>query len=116
VTASPGSEPPRDDLRVVYCGGCNPAIDRVKVAEDVRAAAGGQPVTLYVSGCQRACASGRRLVAAPGEAAVIVAGEQVEARATAAPQIAAAVVERIGPAGDDVAPGPADTGQSSAGE
>jgi hypothetical protein len=116
VTTARENEQRQDGLRVVFCGGCNPAIDRVGVAEDVRAAAGEQPVTLYVSGCQRACASGHRLVSVAGEAAVVVAGEQVEAVPTAATEIVAAVVEKLGSSRGGHARGGTDRKQSSAGE
>ena len=53
-------------VKVVYCGGCNPHIDRGAVAQP------GLPVddpevpegsTVRLSGCQRACASDHQLVA-----------------------------------------------------
>jgi hypothetical protein len=52
-------------VKVVYCGGCNPHIDRSAVAAglpvddpDVRPG-----TTVHISGCPRACASGHQLVA-----------------------------------------------------
>jgi hypothetical protein len=52
-------------VKVVYCGGCNPHIDRAAVAAglpvddpDVRPG-----TTVHISGCPRACASGHQLVA-----------------------------------------------------
>jgi hypothetical protein len=51
-----------DGLQVRYCGGCNPFIDRVAVAEAVRAGLNGTApgATLYVSGCPRSCAAAHR--------------------------------------------------------
>ena len=83
-------------MKVVYCGGCNPHIDRAAVAAglpvddpDVRPGA-----TVHLSGCPRACASGHQLVAEGGGQAgagadgapagpdgppvVVVAGELVD--------------------------------------
>ena len=52
-------------MKVVYCGGCNPHIDRAAVAAglpvddpDVRPG-----TTVHLSGCPRACASDHQLVA-----------------------------------------------------
>jgi hypothetical protein len=57
--------PADERVKVVYCGGCNPHIDRAAVAAglpvddpDVRPGA-----TVHLSGCPRACASGHQLVA-----------------------------------------------------
>jgi hypothetical protein len=57
--------PSEERMKVVYCGGCNPHIDRAAVAAalpvddpDVRPGA-----TVHLSGCPRACASGHQLVA-----------------------------------------------------
>lgn len=134
-------------LQVRFCGGCNPFIDRVAVADGVRAglsgtaadtmraglsgtaadgglsggaaadggahpAGGGasasgadesvtvvhapdRPRTLYVSGCPRACASDHRLRIQEDAAAVVVAGEHVDAVPTVAARIAATVLNRL---------------------
>ncbi len=57
--------PAEKRVKVVYCGGCNPHIDRTAVAAglpvddpDVRPG-----TTVHLSGCPRACASDHRLVA-----------------------------------------------------
>ena len=94
---------------VVYCGGCNPHIDRTAVADalplddpGVRADA-----TVHLSGCPRACASGHRLTS--GDAGdsgeddgtrdrgpvVIVAGELVDGVPTPAAAVAAAVTRKL---------------------
>jgi hypothetical protein len=97
IASPPGSASPAEPLlRVRFCGGCNPAIDRGALAAAVAAALGGSGAgaTLYVSGCARACASGRRLKVQDG-AAVVVAGDQVDGRPTAAPSLVQAVTERF---------------------
>jgi hypothetical protein len=81
-------------LAVRFCGGCNPVIDRVAVAAGARSNGAGAGATLYVSGCARACASGRRLRLEEG-AAVVVAGEHVDGEPTAAPGIARKVKDRL---------------------
>jgi hypothetical protein len=89
-------------LQVRYCGGCNPFIDRVGVADAVRAGLEedtlkGAGATLYVSGCQRSCAAQHRLTDEEDAQAVVVAGETVDAAPTAAAQIPAAVLDKIRP-------------------
>jgi len=51
-------------VKVVYCGGCNPHIDRTAVAAELPA---DDPevdpqATVHLSGCPRACASDHLLV------------------------------------------------------
>ena len=94
---------------VVFCGGCNPHIDRTAVADqlplddpDVRPG-----TTVQVSGCPRACASGRRLTGGDtSETAaregsgddgrvIVVAGELVDGVPTPAAAIAAAVTRKL---------------------
>jgi hypothetical protein len=52
-------------LKVVYCGGCNPHIDRGAVAAGLPADDPDVPpgATVHLSGCSRACASEHQLVA-----------------------------------------------------
>jgi hypothetical protein len=78
-----------DRVKVVYCGGCNPHIDRSAVAAglplddpDVRAGA-----TVHISGCPRACASDHQLTGAQDAAgrAESLAGETPAAEATPRP-------------------------------
>ncbi len=102
---------------VVYCGGCNPHIDRGAVARALVAA----PVryrpgaAVYLSGCPRACASGHRLTfarddgASPGDhgsrgghdprtpdhTTVVVAGALVDGAPTATPDIAPAIIDKL---------------------
>jgi hypothetical protein len=90
----PGDQMPPEDLTVLYCGGCNPHIDRAAVAAEVRAPedapSGG---TLYLSGCPRACASDHRLTA-DGHAAV-VAGATVDGVPTEPGDLASAVRAKL---------------------
>ena len=81
-------------MKVVYCGGCNPHIDRVAVAEALSPAdCGADPeVTVYLSGCPRACASGHLLTS--DDPAVVVAGELVDGVPIPAAELAAAVIAR----------------------
>ena len=105
--------PAETRVTVVYCGGCNPHIDRAAVA-------GGLPVddpdvrpgtTVHLSGCPRACASDHQLVAegggragagADGAAAgpdgppvVVVAGELVDGVPTPSEELAPAVTRKL---------------------
>jgi hypothetical protein len=92
--------------RVVYCGGCNPEIDRAAIARELEAntAAGQAPIagslpaaatgpTVLLSGCARACASGHQLV--DESAGPVVAGEFVDGVPTPAGAIAAAIARRL---------------------
>jgi hypothetical protein len=98
--------PAEGRVRVVYCGGCNPHIDRAAVAaglpaDDPQVRPG---TTVHVSGCPRACASGHRLVVegadaaaegTEGAVAVVVAGELVDGVATPSHELAAAVTRKL---------------------
>lgn len=99
-------------VQVVYCGGCNPQIDRAAIAaglpvDDPEVPAG---ATVLLSGCQRACASDHQLVAdrsgqagtetagsAPAQRppVVVVAGELVDGEPTPSAQIAATVTRKL---------------------
>jgi len=89
--ATPGAD---DRITVRFCGGCNPAIDRAAVAAEAQACGAGAGATLYVSGCARACASGKRLIL-DESAAVVVAGEHVDGEPTASPRLAQEVKDRL---------------------
>jgi hypothetical protein len=104
--------PAETRVKVVYCGGCNPHIDRAAVAA-------GLPVddpdvlpgtTVHLSECPRACASGHQLVAdgeqagegaegAPagpdGPPVVVVAGELVDGVPTPSGELAPAVTRKL---------------------
>ena len=103
-------------VKVVYCGGCNPHIDRTAVATELAAGlAAGLPAesaaglvaesaaadpdagtggTVHLSGCPRACASDHLLVSDdPGT--VVVAGELVDGVPTPAPELAPTVTRKL---------------------
>lgn len=106
-------EPAETRVKVVYCGGCNPHIDRQAVAAGLPAADREVPpgATVHLSGCPRACASGHKLVAGDdGQAAagaesapagpegppvVVVAGELVDGVPTPAADLARAVTRKL---------------------
>jgi len=86
---------------IVYCGACNPRIDRGAIARELEAASGAEVApagpaaekTVHLSGCARACASDHQLV--DEGAGVIVAGEMVDGVATPSGAIAAAVARSL---------------------
>ena len=106
--------PAETRVKVVYCGGCNPHIDRAAVAAglpvddpDVRPG-----TTVHLSGCPRACASGHQLVAEGGRQAgagtegapadpedrppvVVVAGELVDGVPTPSQELAPTVTRKL---------------------
>jgi hypothetical protein len=83
-------------VKVVYCGGCNPHIDRTAVAAELPA---DDPdvspgATVHLSGCPRACASDHLLVSDdPGS--VVVAGELVDGVPTPASELAPTVTRKL---------------------
>jgi hypothetical protein len=82
-------------VTVVYCGGCNPHIDRGAVAaelpiDDPDARPG---ATVLLSGCPRACVSDH--VLAGDDLTTVVAGEFVDGVPTPAEGIAAAVTRKL---------------------
>ncbi len=97
---------------VVYCGGCNPQIDRGALASELAASpAFVRPgASVYLSGCPRACASDHRLAftrsdgderdaSGPSRAAdrpaVVVAGAHVDGVPTPPQDIAATVIDKL---------------------
>lgn len=83
-------------VKVVYCGGCNPHIDRAAVAAELPAddPGAGPGATVHLSGCPRACASDHLLTSDdPGTA--IVAGELVDGVPTPAPELAPTVTRKL---------------------
>jgi len=85
-------------VKIFFCGGCNPHIDREGVAAEL---AGDErlrerDVVVYVSGCQRSCRAGKRLVLeTPGT--IVVAGEHVDGTPVAAREIVTRIRRRLGP-------------------
>ena len=90
-----GQEPEKR-VKVVYCGGCNPHIDRTALAAELPADDPGvRPgATVHVSGCPRACASDH-LLTSDDPAAVVVAGELVDGVPTPAPELAPTVTRKL---------------------
>jgi hypothetical protein len=83
-------------VKIVYCGGCNPHIDRTAVAAELPADDPdvGPGATVHLSGCPRACASDHLLVSDdPGS--VVVAGELVDGVPTPAPELAPTVTRKL---------------------
>ncbi len=92
--ARPGERP----LKVVYCGGCNPQIDREALAAALHAdPAFGEDdteLTVHLSGCGRACASGRALTL-EGSRVVVVAGECLDGHPTRAGELAETIRRKL---------------------
>ena len=96
-------------VKIVYCGGCNPHIDRTAVAAGLAAGLpadeptaelpaddpdAGTGATVHLSGCPRACASDHLLVSDdPGT--VVVAGELVDGVPTPAPELAPTITRKL---------------------
>jgi hypothetical protein len=72
-----GGTPAERRVKVVYCGGCNPHIDRAAVAAGLPVDDPDVPpgTTVHLSGCPRACASGHQLVADGDEPAASLHGQ-----------------------------------------
>jgi hypothetical protein len=113
LTMTEDGTPAEKRLEVVYCGGCNPHIDRAAVAAGLPVDDPDVPpgTTVHLSGCPRACASGHQLVAAGDELAgegaegapagldqapvVVIAGELVDGVPTPSTEIAPTVTRKI---------------------
>jgi hypothetical protein len=112
MTEGQQSEPVRR-VKVVYCGGCNPHIDRTAVAAELPA---DDPdvspgATVHLSGCPRACASDHLLIIRRSEdgvrgaggtphrsddpPVVVIAGELVDGVPTPAPELAPTVTRKL---------------------
>ncbi len=83
-------------VKVVYCGGCNPHIDRTAVAAELPADDPdvGPGATVHLSGCPRACASDH-LLTSDDPSTVVVAGELVDGVPTPAPELAPTVTRKL---------------------
>jgi hypothetical protein len=103
--ADDGEQTPSTSAEVVFCGGCNPHIDRTAVADELRLDDPDVPegASVVLNGCPRACASAHRLTlpgAHAGEAGddaptVVVAGELVDGVPTPAAEIVATVTHKL---------------------
>ena len=95
MTEGQQAEPVRR-VKVVYCGGCNPHIDRTAAAaelptDDPDVSPG---ATVHLSGCPRACASDH-LLTSDDPGTVVVAGELVDGVPTPAPELAPTVTRKL---------------------
>jgi hypothetical protein len=91
-----GTPGPETHVRVVYCGGCNPQIDRSAVAaglptDDPEVRPG---TTVHLNGCPRACASDHMLTS-DDPSTVVVAGELVDGVPTPSHELATAITRKI---------------------
>ena len=99
VTHDGTAMPDPKKLKVVFCGGCNPRIDRAAVAAALRddetllAGTSGE-VTVHLSGCERACASDHSLLL-DGSRVVVVAGECVDGRRAAGHALADTIRRKL---------------------
>ena len=89
-------------MNVVYCGGCNPQIDRRALVDALHEepALADLDMTVYVSGCARACASGRELTIVTDNTTLVVAGECLDARATQAAELVTEIKRKLQGAAD----------------
>ncbi len=112
MTEEQQAEPVRR-VKVVYCGGCNPHIDRSAVADALPADDPdvGPGATVHLSGCPRACASDHLLIMPRSEddvrgaagtphrsddpPVVVVAGELVDGVPTPAPELAPTITRKL---------------------
>ena len=90
-------------VSIIFCGGCNPRIDRGRVAEKVNAALSGRgyrvsynsreaDFIVYLSGCAANCA---RRYSAADNPSVVVAGAAVDTTATDQTHLVAEIVEKV---------------------
>lgn len=88
-------------MKIVFCGGCNPTIDRTALAAELRA----QPdlaaseVTVFISGCARSCAT-EHASARDEERVVVVAGETVDGLPVPAAALVAEIRRKLQGAAD----------------
>ena len=83
-------------MRIVFCGGCNPVIDRVALAGELRddPALARRAVEIDISGCSRSCAAGQELVGRSPDV-VIVAGRHLDGRLLEPSELAADIKRRL---------------------
>jgi hypothetical protein len=83
-------------VKVVYCGGCNPQIDRTAVAAALPSDDPGvRPgATVHLSGCSRACASDQMLTS-DDPTAVVVAGELVDGVPTPQDELVPTITRKL---------------------
>jgi hypothetical protein len=83
-------------VRIVFCGGCNPVIDRVALADELRADPdlADLDVEVDISGCSRSCATQQLLVSERPDV-VIVAGRTLDGALIEPAEIVAAVRRKL---------------------
>ncbi len=83
-------------MRIVFCGGCNPVIDRVALADELRRdpELAGMDVEIDLSGCSRSCAAGQALASERPDV-VVVAGRHVDGRPLDERELAGRVRETL---------------------
>jgi hypothetical protein len=83
-------------VRIVFCGGCNPVIDRVALADELRADPElvGLDMEIDISGCSRSCAAQQLLVSERPDV-VVVAGRNLDGRPLEPAELAAAVRHKL---------------------
>ena len=91
------------EISIRFCGGCNPRIDRGKLAAEIKAALAGMGCTvaynqpdagfiICLSGCTANCASRYIQSSTPG---IIVAGESLDALFLAESQLAGEILRKV---------------------
>ena len=89
---------------IKFCGGCNPRIERVELAREIknRLLSWGAEVAynlteadyvIYISWCSSSCASRR---AAAGQACVIIAGASLDNQAVAEEDLSKLAIKKVG--------------------
>ncbi len=83
-------------MRIVFCGGCNPVIDRVALADALTAdpRLADLDVEVDVSGCSRSCAAAQELTSDRPDV-LIVAGRHLDGRPLDETELAAAITRRL---------------------
>jgi hypothetical protein len=92
-------------VRIVFCGGCNPVIDRVALADALNAdpRLAGLDVEVDVSGCSRSCAAAQELSSERPDV-LVVAGRYLDGRLLDETELAATIARRLGRADDPASP------------
>ena len=88
-------------MRIVFCGGCNPVIDRVALADALRAdpRLAELDVEIDVSGCSRSCAAAQALSSEQPDV-LVVAGRYLDGRLLDESDLAAEIARRLAGADD----------------
>ena len=90
-------------VSIIFCGGCNPRIDRGRIASEIGAVLGGYgyqvsfnrrdaAFLIYLSGCLANCAHRYSQACRPG---VVVAAATVDAMATDETELVGDIVEKV---------------------